>query len=107
MKFLSDKTIDRLRDELESPDFETGKYRIIRRIGSGGMGTVFLAQDSELGRRVAIKVMNVTDETGSLAARMLREARIVALLEHPGIVPIHDVGTLEDRRVFYVMKHVQ
>jgi serine/threonine protein kinase len=71
------------------------------------MGTVYLAQDSNLGRKVAVKVMNLPDATGALAERMLREARIVALLEHPSIVPIHDVGTLADGRVFYAMKLVQ
>jgi serine/threonine protein kinase len=51
--------------------------------------------------------MNVIDSTGALASRMTREARIVALLEHPGIAPVHDVGTLADGRVFYAMKLVQ
>jgi serine/threonine protein kinase len=71
------------------------------------MGTVYLAQDVDLGRKVAVKIMNISDSTGALASRMMREAKIVALLEHPGIVPIHDVGALEDGRVFYAMKLVQ
>jgi serine/threonine protein kinase len=71
------------------------------------MGTVYLAQDMDLGRKVAVKVMNAADSTEALASRMMREARIVALLEHPSIVPIHDVGKLEDGRVFYAMKLVQ
>src|SRR6202008_997551 len=83
------------------------KYQVIEKLGSGGMGTVYLAEDLKLGRRVAIKVMNVADPSGALTARMVREAHIVALLEHPSIVPIHDVGTLEERRFFYAMKLVQ
>jgi serine/threonine protein kinase len=51
--------------------------------------------------------MNVFDDDGDLAERMMREAHIVAQLEHPGIVPIHDLGTLPDGRVFYAMKYVQ
>ncbi len=51
--------------------------------------------------------MNISDSSGSLASRMMREARIVALLEHPSIVPIHDVGVLEEGRVYYAMKLVQ
>ncbi|HSB10343.1 MAG TPA: serine/threonine-protein kinase [Blastocatellia bacterium] len=107
MNWLSDKKVERLREEVELPDLEHTKYRLIRKLGSGGMGTVYLAQDTDLGRKVAVKVMNVADSTGALATRMTREARIVALLEHPGIVPIHDVGRLDDGRVFYAMKLVQ
>ena len=110
MKWPSEKMIERLREEVELPDFpdfDDTKYRLIRRIGSGGMGTVYLAQDTALGRKVAVKVMNIADPSGALATRMTREARIVALLEHPSIVPIHDVGTLDDGRVFYAMKLVQ
>ena len=107
MKWPSEKLIERLREEVELPDLENTKYRLIRRIGSGGMGTVYLAQDTALGRKVAVKVMNIADPTGALTTRMTREARIVALLEHPSIVPIHDVGTLDDGRVFYAMKLVQ
>lgn len=70
------------------------------------MGAVFEAEDSTLGRAVALKVLDVPDESGELAGRLLREARILARLEHPGIVPVHDVGTLADGRVFYTMKLV-
>lgn len=107
MKWVSDKTIERLREEVELPDLAHTRYRLIRKIGSGGMGTVYLAQDTDLGRKVALKVMNFADSTGALSTRMTREARIVALLEHPSIVPIHDVGRLDDGRVFYAMKLVQ
>jgi len=107
MRWLSDTAVDRLRDEADLPDLCDLKYQIIEKLGSGGMGTVYLAEDLKLGRRVAIKVMNVADPSGALAARMVREAHIVALLEHPSIVPIHDVGTLDDGRVFYAMKLVQ
>ncbi len=107
MKWLSDSTVKRLREEADLPDLSGTKYRAIQRVASGGMGTVYLAQDTNLGRKLAVKVMNLQDSSGEQAARMLREARIVALLEHPSIVPIHDVGTLADGRVFYAMKLVQ
>jgi len=107
MKWLSDNALERLRREADLPDLGSSKYLVIHKLGSGGMGTVYLAQDVDLGRKVAVKVMNVADQTGALAARMTREARIVALLEHPSIVPIHDVGKLDDGRVFYAMKLVQ
>jgi WD40 repeat protein/predicted Ser/Thr protein kinase len=77
----------------------------VRTIGRGGMGTVYLVADRELGREVALKALTTRD--AELAARLLREARILSQLEHPGIVPIHDVGTLPDGRAFYVMKYVR
>ena len=107
MRWLSDNAVERLRDEADLPDLGGSKYLAIHKVGSGGMGTVYLAQDMDLGRKVAVKVMNMTDSSGALASRMMREARIVALLEHPSIVPIHDVGALEDGRVFLAMKLVQ
>src|SRR4026208_663313 len=107
MRWLSDKLVDRLRQEADLPDLGGSKYLVLHKLGSGGMGTVYLAQDVDLGRKVAVKVMNIADQSGALASRRRREARIVALLEHPSIVPIHDVGTLEDGRVFYAMKLVQ
>src|SRR6202042_2045460 len=75
--------------------------------GSGGMGSVYLAEDATLGRRVAVKILDVPDSSGELAARLQREAHILASLEHPGIVPVHDAGTLADGRVFYAMKFVE
>ena len=107
MSWLSDAAIERLRQAAEMPDLSATRYRLIERIGRGGMGAVFLAEDQTLGRRVALKVLDLPDETGDLAARLLREARILAQLEHPGIVPVHDAGSLPDGRVFYAMKYVE
>lgn len=107
MRWLSDNAVERLREEADLPDLGGSKYLVLHKLGSGGMGTVYLAQDVDLGRKVAVKVMNVADSTGALGSRMMREARIVALLEHPSIVPIHDVGALDDGRVFYAMKLVR
>src|SRR5262249_3937250 len=77
------------------------------RVARGGMGVVYAAQDEMLERRVALKVLDVPDPDGGLASRLNREARVLARLEHPGIVPVHDVGTLADGRVFYTMKFVE
>jgi serine/threonine-protein kinase len=71
------------------------------------MATVYRASDRALGREVALKVLKPEASTGALAERLRREARILARLEHPGIVPLHDAGTLADGRVFYVMKLVR
>jgi serine/threonine protein kinase len=73
-----------------------GRYRIVRKLGSGGMADVYLAEDEELGRRVAIKILNdrhATDE--SFVERFRREAKNAAGLSHPNIVSIYDRGEAE------------
>jgi serine/threonine protein kinase len=70
------------------------------------MGTVYLAVDQDLGREVAIKIPNTLASSG-LERRLQIECRVLAALEHPGIVPIHDAGRLADGRLFYVMKRVR
>ena len=107
MNWLSDEAIARLQTASALPDLSGTRYSLIGRVGSGGMGTVYLATDSILGRRVALKVLDLADAQGELGARLLREAHILARLEHPGIVPVHDAGTLADGRVFYAMKFVE
>jgi serine/threonine-protein kinase len=107
MKFLSDSALERLRDGAELPDLSGTRYRLLERVARGGMGVVYAAVDEKLQRCVALKVLDVPGTEGDLANRLLREARVLARLEHPGIVPVHDVGTLADGRVFYTMKFVE
>lgn len=107
MNFLSDKALERLRAAADTPDLNGTRYRLLERVARGGMGVVYSAEDEKLQRRVALKVLDLPDKAGDLASRLLREARVLALLEHPGIVPVHDVGTLVDGRVFYTMKFVE
>jgi beta-lactam-binding protein with PASTA domain/tRNA A-37 threonylcarbamoyl transferase component Bud32 len=73
-----------------------GRYRILRKLGSGGMANVYLAEDEELGRRVAIKILNdrhASDE--SFVERFRREAKNAAGLSHPNIVSVYDRGEAE------------
>jgi serine/threonine-protein kinase len=105
--WLSDDKLNHLRTIVGDPDFSSTKYTFVKELARGGMGTVYLAEDRELNRLVAIKVLNTTEVTDDLRNRMIREAQIIARLEHPGIVPVHDVGTLPDGRVFYAMKLVR
>jgi serine/threonine protein kinase len=107
MRHLSDKALTRLRDGAELPDLSGTRYRLLGQIARGGMGVVYAAEDEKLERRVALKVLEVPGAKGELASRLMREARVLARLEHPGIVPVHDVGTLADGRVFYTMKFVE
>jgi len=74
-------------------------------IAWGGMGQVRLARDLRLGRQVALKELMFESDT--LAARLVREARVAAELEHPNIVPIYDVGTWPDGMPFYTMRYVE
>src|SRR5258708_3133183 len=101
---MTDENIQRLQRIVDEPDFAGTRYRLIEQIARGGMGAVWAAEDTELGRRVALKVLPVWDTASS--ELLLREARILAGLEHPGIVPVHDAGALSDGRVFYAMKLV-
>ena len=107
MKWLSDAALDRLRAVADIPDLSGTRYVLGDKLGEGGMGGVYCVEDTALSRQVALKAIRVVDSSGQLAARLLREAKIIAQLEHPGIVPVHDVGTLPDGRVFYTMKLVQ
>jgi serine/threonine protein kinase len=105
--WLSEATVAHLRRVAEWPDLADTKYRLLDELGRGGMGTVYLAEDTVLGRKVALKVVATGASDPQTAERMLREARIIARLEHPGIVPVHDAGALPDGRVFYAMKRVE
>jgi uncharacterized protein (TIGR00299 family) protein len=103
--WLPDRTLHHLRDVAGWPEFTSDRYEVRTAIGRGGMGTVYAAYDHALGREVAIKIGNALPST-ELQARLTREAKIIASLEHPAIVPVHDFGLLADGRPFYVMKRV-
>jgi serine/threonine protein kinase len=82
-----------------------GRYRIIRRLGQGGFGRVYLGHDDDLDRPVAIKVPSPERITQPQEVQaFLTEARILAKLDHPNVVPVHDVGRTEDGLCFVVSK---
>ena len=80
-------------------------YRIIEKLGEGGMGVVYLAEDQHLARRVAIKFLTSTDH--HYRARFIREARAVSALTHPNIAIVHDYGETETGQPFLVMEFVR
>jgi eukaryotic-like serine/threonine-protein kinase len=85
-----------------------GRYDLGERIAKGGMGIVYRAHDRLLNRTVAVKVMRSRFlHRGDLLRRFLAEARISARLQHPGIVPVYEVGTLADTRPFIAMKLIE
>jgi tetratricopeptide (TPR) repeat protein len=86
----------------------TGRYEIGAEIARGGMGVVYRARDTALGREVAVKVLQDRFGLDSGAARRFAdEARIMAQLQHPAIPPVHDLGTLPDGLPFLAMKLIQ
>lgn len=106
MSYLSDAAVGRLRGIANWPELASSRYVVVEELGRGGMGTVYLARDQDLGRDVALKISNAIASPG-VEERLRQEARTLARLEHPGIVPVHDVGRLADGRLFYVMKRLE
>lgn len=81
------------------------KYAIRTEIGSGGMGRVYMANDPYIRRKVALKVLRDT-QSDEDKARFLEEAQITGQLEHPNIVPVHDIGFTKQGQLFFLMKLV-
>jgi len=85
-----------------------GPYRVLARLGSGGMGDVLRVMDADLRRPMALKILHTRRSTNEAARlRFLAEARATARLQHPGIVPIHALGELPDGRLWYTMEEVR
>ena len=81
-------------------------YRILSQLGHGGMGVVYVAEDTHLGRRVAVKFSNASPENTQFRARFLREARAASALNHPHIAGIYDYGETPEGHSFIVMELV-
>ncbi|HEY5950756.1 MAG TPA: serine/threonine-protein kinase [Kofleriaceae bacterium] len=99
----------RPRRALTAPTPDTGslleRYRIGDVLGQGGMGEVLSARDEQIGRPVAIKRLRVENPSPEIMARFLREARIQGRLEHPAVVPVHELWN-EGGQPFFVMKQL-
>jgi eukaryotic-like serine/threonine-protein kinase len=103
---LDDRAVEHLRTIVARPATPADRYVVHELIARGGMGEVYRAVDTALGRDVALKVLPLAAAPG-MAQRLEREARVLARLEHPGIVPVHDAGALDDGRLYYVMRLVR
>lgn len=106
MRPLSDGAVARLTAGMAVPALPP-RYQPVAVIGRGGMGVVWRARDRLLEREVAVKILAEHIEGEAFAARLRREARILARLEHPGVVAVHDLGVLDDGRAWYVMRLVR
>ncbi len=86
-----------------APGTRVGRYKIVRRMGAGGMGVVYQARDSGLGRLVGLKLVLAHRDTNAAADRLLREARAMAGISHPNVLTVYDVGEYEGR-LYYAME---
>jgi eukaryotic-like serine/threonine-protein kinase len=85
-----------------------GRYQVLGEIARGGMGVVLRARDVDLGRDLALKVLQARHRGDpGIIGRFIEEARIGGQLQHPGIVPVHELGALADRRPYFTMKLVR
>ncbi|MBK8263019.1 MAG: serine/threonine protein kinase [Nannocystis sp.] len=85
-----------------------GRYTVLDRIGAGAMGVVYTAYDPKLDRRIALKLMKVPADDGSLvSARLLREAQALAKLSHPNVVAVHDADSIGGEIVYLAMELVE
>ncbi|MFY0532801.1 protein kinase domain-containing protein [Nannocystis pusilla] len=84
-----------------------GRYRLLERLGAGGMGIVYAAYDARLERKLALKLLRPSRlGSAEAVARTLREARALARLSHPHVVHVYEVGELDGREIFVAMEHL-
>jgi eukaryotic-like serine/threonine-protein kinase len=88
------------------PGDKVGRYIIVGRVGSGGMGTVYAAYDTVLERKIALKLLSRVASGGNDAIRLLEESRAMAQLSHPNVVTVHDAG-MWDGRPYLAMEFVR
>lgn len=105
MTWLSDAVVDHLGQVLETPDLTGTRYELLGPLGRGGTATVYAARDTVLRREVALKIYDQPAARGLNGGAA--EPLVMGGLEHPGIVPVHDAGTLPDGCPFYAMKLVR
>src|SRR5215216_5283718 len=88
-------------------DDDFGRYQIIRPLGEGGMGTVYLAEQREpIRRRVALKVVKLGMDTSQVLARFDNERQALAMMDHPNIAQIFDAGATSKGRPYFVMEYI-
>jgi serine/threonine-protein kinase len=101
---LANETVAQPRPTLQA----AGRYRILRPYARGGLGEVFVAEDTELGRHIALKEIQAQHaDRPEYRKRFVVEAEITGGLEHPGIVPVYGLGTYADGRPFYAMRFIK
>ncbi|MCM8535008.1 MAG: protein kinase, partial [Lentisphaeraceae bacterium] len=100
---LPNSQAEGIRENRNSGTNYTG-FSVLNR---GGMGTIFRTTDLNIGREVAMKMAVNSDDTDEALKRLIHEARVTANLEHPNIVPVHEINSDNNNDVYYTMKYVQ
>lgn len=90
-----------------STDPAVPRFALQGALGKGSQGTVWAVADRDFLRQVAVKTMHERDRLPEDVSRFIHEAQITAQLEHPGVVPVHDLQVMQDGTVFYVMKRIE
>jgi WD40 repeat protein/predicted Ser/Thr protein kinase len=93
--------------QAEAVPASIGRYRIVRRLGEGGMGTVYEAEQDDPRRTVALKVMRPGFDSPELRKRFAQEARILGRLHHAGIAQVYDAGATADGRLYFAMEFIR
>src|SRR5579871_236728 len=102
---LKTQTIETASSAIGEDDF--GRYHVLRPLGEGGMGTVYLAEQREpIRRRVALKVVKLGMDTAQVLARFNHERQALAMMDHPNIAQIFDAGATGKGRPYFVMEYV-
>jgi len=103
-----DTTFHRINETLDETRVTAKRYKTLNRVGSGGMGEIIRCSDKTIGRTVAMKLMRKEDADNEVQRlRFLEEAQITGQLEHPNIVPIHELGQDEEGNLYFTMKMVK
>jgi len=93
---------------IEGPGTKIGRYELLKQIGEGGMGLVFLAQQKEpVKRQIALKIIKPGMDSRAVIARFEAERQALALLDHPNIAHVFDAGTTETGRPYFIMEYVK
>ena len=94
--------------EMPDPSDRLARLQLLGELARGGMGVILKGRDSDLGRDLAVKVLlEQHRENPDLIRRFVEEAQIAGQLQHPGVVPVYELGTLADRRPYFAMKLVK
>ena len=91
-----------------SPPSQIGPYKILQKIGEGGMGVVYLAeQQKPIRRRVALKLIKLGMDTKQVVARFESERQALAIMSHPNVARVFDAGATEQGRPYFAMEYVK
>ncbi|NQZ58429.1 MAG: protein kinase [Lentisphaeraceae bacterium] len=109
LKKYTEKSAEISAEEIHLKETSEDRYRLQEQIGQGGMGKILVVEDSNLNRILAMKILDPKNSTNPrLGEAFIEEAQITGQLQHPNIIPIHDIGILPDNgKQYYTMKLVE